>query len=355
MMKILIPIITYITVAFIALLGSLISKAPILRLQKWVSVSFLLCISAYLVLQFVAPITLNFGCLALLFPTFALPYVFWIYTKVIFSDNVVLSYHYGLGLFGFVFIEFLFFFNYNDPTMFSETNRTIVEMLSRALSLFFVILGLWEVVRHKGTDLVTPRIQYREVLILATAFTIGLTLLTELFFLRKDIPDFLIVLQRTSILILIIYVLYQHIEFKNEFFQISSVSPHNLGNLTETHDLDLIVLIKNKMDTEIWREESLTIQKLAEALAVKEYRLRKTINTQLGYRNFNEFLNAYRIEEAKKLLTHKSKNELNIQELAFQLGYTSLSTFNKAFKENTDMTPTEWRKNRNQRLKTNEF
>jgi hypothetical protein len=276
-----ITVITYITVAFMALLGSLIAKAPILRMQKWVSVLFLVSITSYLLMQLVSPVSLSFGCIVLLIPTFALPYLFWLYAKVIFSDNAVLNYRYWLGLAGFIFIEFLLFLSLIETNMLSETMKAIVEMTSRALSMLFVILGLWEVARNKSVDLVAARIHYREFLILATAFMIGLTLLTELVFIRKAIPDFLIILQRASILVLIVYVLYRHIDFKNEFYQTPSVSPLNLGNLSETPDLGLIELIKNKMTTEIWREEGLTIQKLAETLAVKEYRLRKTINVRV--------------------------------------------------------------------------
>jgi AraC-like DNA-binding protein len=340
-MQALIPVITYITVSFIILLGSLIAKSRILKLQKWVSILFLVCIAAYLLMQVICPASLNFGCIVLLIPTFALPYLFWLYAKVIFSDNVILNYRYWLGLVGFVCIEFLLFLSLINASMLSEPMRAIVEMTSRALSMLFVVLGLWEVARNKSVDLVAARIQYREVLFLATAIMIGLTLLTELVFIRKSIPDFLIVFQRISILVLIVYVLYQHIEFKYAFFQTPSVSE---TNATETPDLALIELINNKMNTEIWREEGLTIQKLAEELGVKEYRLRKTINTHMGYRNFNEFLNFYRIEEAKTRLSNTNKNELNIQKIAYQLGYSSLSPFNKAFKDNTGKTPTEWRK-----------
>ena len=337
-MQAFIPVITYISVAFIVLLSSLILKANILRLQKWVICLFLVCITAYLLVQVVSPVFINLWCIVLLIPTFALPYLFWLYAKVIFSDSALLEYRYWLGLVGFVCIEFLLFLNSHGL---SETDRAIIEMTSRALSLFFVVLALWEVARHKSEDLVTARIQYRDVLMLATAFMIGLTLLTELVFIHKPIPDFLIILQRMGILALILYVLYRHIDFKYEFFQTATITQ---TTLTETPDWVLIEFIKDKMNTEIWREEGLTIQKLADQLVVKEYRLRKSINTHLGYRNFNSFLNAYRIEEAKKLLSQKSKNELNIQEMAYKLGYTSLSTFNKAFKESTSMTPTEWRK-----------
>jgi hypothetical protein len=48
----------------------------------------------------------------------------------------------------------------------------------------------------------------------------------------------------------------------------------------------------------VYRQEGLTIGGLAAKLDLPEYRLRQTINEGLGYRNFNAFLNRYRISEA---------------------------------------------------------
>ena len=57
------------------------------------------------------------------------------------------------------------------------------------------------------------------------------------------------------------------------------------------------------METEHgYRQEGLTIGRLAEQLGTQEYRLRRLINRRLGYRNFNEYLNDYRIREARALL-----------------------------------------------------
>ena len=55
-------------------------------------------------------------------------------------------------------------------------------------------------------------------------------------------------------------------------------------------------------DERIYRHDGVTIGTLATRLAVPEYRLRRLINQQLGYRNFNVFLNNHRIEEAKAAL-----------------------------------------------------
>ena len=51
-----------------------------------------------------------------------------------------------------------------------------------------------------------------------------------------------------------------------------------------------------------YRREGLTIGSLSAELGVPEYRLRQLINEGLGHRNFNAFLNRYRIEEAKAAL-----------------------------------------------------
>ncbi len=342
-MKALAPIFIYMTLAFILLLGSLVLKARIIFQQKWVTLLFLLSIAAYLISELLTPQQLSVGSGILLLFRLAVPYLFWLYVKAVFSDNFKLKKGYLWGLLGFVSIEFLCVWITMQKNDISDTTIILLEMLSRTLSLIFVVGGLWEVARTKAIDLVPSRIQYREILTISTALTIGLTLLTELVFIQKAVPDFLIVLQRFGILVLIAYVLYRHIEFQNEFY--ITIAQKTDTTIPEVPDLDLLNALKNKMEAGIWREEGLTIQKLADILQVKEYRLRKTINTHLAYRNFNEFLNFYRIEEAKKLLSQKGKHELNIQEIAFQLGYTSLSPFNKAFKDNTGVTPTEWRKN----------
>ena len=95
-------------------------------------------------------------------------------------------------------------------------------------------------------------------------------------------------------------------------------------------------------DAELWRREGLTIGDVAREVAVPEHRLRRLINAHLGHRNFAAFLNARRIEAAKAFLSAASSTA--ISSLAFDLGYASLGPFNRAFKDATGLTPTEFRR-----------
>jgi AraC-like DNA-binding protein len=94
----------------------------------------------------------------------------------------------------------------------------------------------------------------------------------------------------------------------------------------------------------IYRREGLTIRSLSAELGVPEYRLRQLINEGLGYRNFNAFLNHYRIEEAKAALVDPEQVEVPVLTIAMDTGFQSIGPFNRAFKAATDLTPTEFRR-----------
>ncbi|MCV6626140.1 MAG: helix-turn-helix domain-containing protein [Cellvibrionaceae bacterium] len=93
----------------------------------------------------------------------------------------------------------------------------------------------------------------------------------------------------------------------------------------------------------IYREMGLTIGALAERLGIQEYRLRKIINAGLGYRNFNEFLNRYRVQEACRRLGDADEAGTAVLNIALDAGFRSLSSFNKAFKDSQGLTPSAYR------------
>ena len=94
----------------------------------------------------------------------------------------------------------------------------------------------------------------------------------------------------------------------------------------------------------IYRREGLTIKLLSVELGVPEYRLRQLINEGLGYRNFNAFLNHYRIGEAKAALVDPEQVEVPVLTIAMDTGFQSIGPFNRAFKVATDLTPSEFRR-----------
>lgn len=94
----------------------------------------------------------------------------------------------------------------------------------------------------------------------------------------------------------------------------------------------------------IYRQEGLAIGTLAARFDVPEYRLRQVINEGLGYRNFNAFLNRYRIEDAKVALSDVAQREVPVLTIAMDAGFQSIGPFNRAFKAETGMTPSEFRR-----------
>lgn len=93
-----------------------------------------------------------------------------------------------------------------------------------------------------------------------------------------------------------------------------------------------------------WLREGLSIGTVARELGTQEHRLRRLINTRLGHRNFADFLNGYRIEAAKARLADPELAEATIASIAFDLGFGSLSPFNRAFRAATGTAPTAWRR-----------
>jgi AraC-like DNA-binding protein len=92
----------------------------------------------------------------------------------------------------------------------------------------------------------------------------------------------------------------------------------------------------------IWKREALTIANLADHLGCPEHRLRALINAQLGHRNFAAFINARRIEAAQAAMLAEPRKAVSA--IAFEHGFASLGPFNRAFKDLTGATPTEWRR-----------
>jgi AraC-like DNA-binding protein len=93
-----------------------------------------------------------------------------------------------------------------------------------------------------------------------------------------------------------------------------------------------------------YRQEGLTIAMLAARLDLPEHRLRQVINEGLGHRNFNAFLNRYRIDEAKAALADGSQRDVPVLTIAMDAGFQSIGPFNRAFKADTGLTPTEFRR-----------
>ncbi|WP_400078748.1 helix-turn-helix domain-containing protein [Winogradskyella sp. R77965] len=96
-------------------------------------------------------------------------------------------------------------------------------------------------------------------------------------------------------------------------------------------------------EEKIYRENSLTLDTLAEKLNTTRHSTSRIINENFKM-NFNELVNIYRIEEAKELLLLDKKNELNIIDIVYKVGFNNKVSFSRAFKKHTKTTPSQYRK-----------
>ena len=115
--------------------------------------------------------------------------------------------------------------------------------------------------------------------------------------------------------------------------------------ISEHKDLE-----KRKVEVTTYLEEKqpylqadLNLKDLAAALKMSRSQLSEIIN--LGFqKNFNDFINSYRVEAVKNMLSEGKHKQLSLLGIAYECGFNSKATFNRAFKRLTLTSPTEFLK-----------
>lgn len=98
---------------------------------------------------------------------------------------------------------------------------------------------------------------------------------------------------------------------------------------------------RQMLESRFYSKHGATLSDFAEVLNLPAYRLRSLINQHMGFQNFNQFLNHYRILEASERL--RSQPQLPILTIALDVGFKSMSSFNQAFKNVHRITPSHFR------------
>jgi AraC-like DNA-binding protein len=134
---------------------------------------------------------------------------------------------------------------------------------------------------------------------------------------------------------------------KSQWQEMENLAParkYERSNLTPERAERYLKKLLDLMEAEKpYTDGDLTIQKLAERLMIPAQHLSQTINERLS-QSFSEFINAYRVEEAKRQLLDSKKKHYSILAIAEEVGFNSKSSFNAVFKKYTSITPSEFRK-----------
>ena len=110
----------------------------------------------------------------------------------------------------------------------------------------------------------------------------------------------------------------------------------------EVIDEQILNLKQYMTDKEPFLNPSLTIQELANQIDIPVRDLSVLINHKMD-QHFFDFVNEYRIQKAMTILKDKSKSDLTVLEILYEVGFNSKSSFNTSFKKYTNLTPTAYR------------
>jgi AraC-like DNA-binding protein len=106
----------------------------------------------------------------------------------------------------------------------------------------------------------------------------------------------------------------------------------------------LLLHMENKKP---YLEASLSLGELADQLTTNTSLLSKVINDGTG-RNFNDFINSYRVQETIEKLKKGEHQSQTLLGIAYDCGFNSKATFNRSFKKITGFSPKEWLHNHQQ-------
>ncbi|QKX03423.1 helix-turn-helix transcriptional regulator [Aquimarina sp. TRL1] len=124
----------------------------------------------------------------------------------------------------------------------------------------------------------------------------------------------------------------------------SSFKKYKKSGLTQSYSLELKAKLLILLDEEkVFKQNNITLQKLSEMLGTNRHNTSQIINEHFNL-NFFELMNTYRIREAKIILRSEGYKNINIIDVAYEVGFNNKVTFNKSFKKYNHITPSEYMK-----------
>lgn len=130
----------------------------------------------------------------------------------------------------------------------------------------------------------------------------------------------------------------------NVFNKVKTAGTYEKSGLNNKEAQLLLIQLKEYMKAEQpYLDCELSLPDLASKLNISTQKLSQVINKNLNM-NFFDFINGYRIEKVKELLSDPEQDNYKIESLAYDSGFNSRSTFYNLFKKSVGVTPAEYRR-----------
>ena len=279
-----------------------------------------------------------FGC-------FGAAVFFWLFSQALFDDGFRLRpWHGGVLLLAEALGTGRWLVRQTAPEFGAEVDLAGILLLAhQLLSLTLIVSTLVLAYLGRAGDLVEGRRRFRLLLVGISGLYAIVIVASEIYFRSGRAAAELELLNVASIDLVTFAFLVSATQLRPGLMP----APAPTAPVLPAADVEdpLLDALQSMMDEDkAYLQEGLTVKGLADRLSTQEYRLRRLINGRLGHRNFSEFLNSYRLAEARQRLADPGRVHLPILTIAMDCGYASLGPFNRAFKQAAGMTPSEFRR-----------
>lgn len=269
------------------------------------------------------------------------PALFWYFASAVFNDTFLPPPAVKWLLFATALLGFASFCNSAGSEPACQANLLPVpDWIPQAAKLLWIASAFVTVLRDWQADLVEARRRLRLLIVVVGGCYMGAVILIELLLQNRVTAG--VELANVSVLLLASTALCVHfldINNSNVFARMAKPIPQPVQPVSPLAAQVLALMEQERA----YASDPLTINTLATRLRTQPQQLRQVINRELGYRNFNAFINLYRIKEVAQRLQQIQYRNTPLLTLALDAGFRSLAPFNKTFKDHFGTTPSEYR------------
>lgn len=227
------------------------------------------------------------------------------------------------------------------PVPMADTARIGASLLQAV----FVGFALYWTLADWRLDLVESRRRTRAFTLFVIGFNAIASVLLTRVLIDPDTPaNYLAhVLLAAMVLAILAFFLVSRVTNADGGFAFKTAPPM-MAPVKPTAPSPAIAKLAQLMDGDhLYRNHGLTLKTIADRAGLPEYRLRKVIHEELGFQNLNAYLHTYRIREACAQLRDPGLMRTPILTIALSVGYQSINTFNRAFRNLMGTTPSAYR------------